>query len=79
LLGEKLGNLREEGYSMRRLWQSARADEIRRTIRRKGCYCTHECFMSTSILFNAWQLAACTSLAAKMALARGWSRLTVSR
>jgi len=52
LLNEKIGNLREKGYNFKELWQSERAESIRRRIRETRCFCTHECFITNNILFN---------------------------
>lgn len=34
-----MGNLRENGYNFREIWQSAEAARIRNSIKRKECYC----------------------------------------
>ncbi len=34
-----MGNLRENGYDFRRIWQSENADRIRASIKRKACFC----------------------------------------
>jgi MoaA/NifB/PqqE/SkfB family radical SAM enzyme len=34
-----MGNLRENNYNFRQIWQSAEAANIRKSIRRKECYC----------------------------------------
>jgi MoaA/NifB/PqqE/SkfB family radical SAM enzyme len=52
LLDEPYGNLREWDYDLPRLWRSARANEVRRKIRKTRCFCTHECFTTLNILFN---------------------------
>ncbi len=49
---EPIGNVRESGYDFRKIWLSPNAEEIRRTIRRTRCHCTHECFASTNVFFN---------------------------
>lgn len=49
---EKFGNLREVDYSFKRLWNSPKADRIRADIRQMECYCTYECFLTNSIIFN---------------------------
>ena len=36
---EPMGNLREVGYDLRRVWRSQRANELRASIRRGECYC----------------------------------------
>jgi radical SAM protein with 4Fe4S-binding SPASM domain len=52
LLDEKLGNIRESGYDMRRLLRSPHAKEVISSIRKDGCFCTHECNFMTNILFS---------------------------
>jgi MoaA/NifB/PqqE/SkfB family radical SAM enzyme len=52
LRDDKLGNVREFDYDFPRLWRSAHARAISRDIVDNKCFCTHECFMSTNILFN---------------------------
>lgn len=52
LRDDKLGNVREFDYDFARLWRSAHARAISKDIIENKCFCTHECFMSTNILFN---------------------------
>ncbi|MBI5101313.1 MAG: radical SAM protein [Nitrospirae bacterium] len=52
ILPKKMGNLREAGYDIRKILESARAKEIIRSIKNKECFCTHECYFLTNILFN---------------------------
>ncbi len=52
LLEKKLGNIREIGYDIKKLLQSRQAREIIRSIRKDGCFCTHECYFMTNILFS---------------------------
>ncbi|MDD5773564.1 MAG: radical SAM protein [bacterium] len=52
LLDKKFGNLRENGYDFNKIWFSPKADEIREYIKKSQCFCTHECFLTTNILFN---------------------------
>ncbi|MEJ2183899.1 MAG: radical SAM/SPASM domain-containing protein [Nitrospirota bacterium] len=47
----RMGNVREADYHMGRLLRTARAREVVKRIR-AGCFCTHECYMMTNILFN---------------------------
>jgi len=74
LINEPLGNLRENDYDMKRVWHSEKADAVRTRIRREKCRCTHECFMSTNILFNPWLLTRCTAMVAKSAICKLLSR-----
>jgi radical SAM protein with 4Fe4S-binding SPASM domain len=48
----KLGNIRDSGYSMKRVAESRRAQNIIHSIQADKCYCTHECYLMTNILFN---------------------------
>lgn len=49
----KMGNLRDSDYDMERILRSPGARSILDFIQRKGCYCSHECYLMTNILFNA--------------------------
>ncbi|MBI4710830.1 MAG: radical SAM protein [Nitrospirae bacterium] len=48
----KLGNVKDNGYDLRRILKTEKAQEIIRLIKNKGCYCTHECYFMVNILFN---------------------------
>ena len=52
LLDAKIGNLRDFDFDFRRLWFSNRAKQVRKGIKDSKCYCTHECFWATNLLFN---------------------------
>ncbi len=52
LLSNKIGNLREVGYDIAKLWEGERARSMRAFIRDTKCFCTHECNMSINLLFN---------------------------
>jgi radical SAM protein with 4Fe4S-binding SPASM domain len=52
LLEKKLGNIRESGYDMKKLLGSGQASDIIRSIRKDDCFCTHECYFMTNILFS---------------------------
>lgn len=52
LLDRSFGNLREGGYDFRKLWRSSRRKRVVKEIARKKCFCTHECSITTNILFN---------------------------
>lgn len=56
LLDEPIGNLREAGYDFPAIWRSAKAAEMRRSIRDTKCFCIHQCFLSNNILFNPWMV-----------------------
>ncbi|MDH4233151.1 MAG: radical SAM protein [Nitrospirota bacterium] len=52
ILTESFGNVRDYNYDMRKVSQSDSAKKIIDSIRNKKCYCTHECYFMTNILFN---------------------------
>lgn len=45
-----IGNLRETSFP--ELWHSAQAGDVRRSIRRKDCFCTTEIFMWSSMVYQ---------------------------
>lgn len=51
-LVEKIGNLREVGLDFGKLWNSPRAEELRRFIGDKKCRCVHSCFIGSSMMFE---------------------------
>ncbi len=51
-LDESFGNIRDYNYSLPELWNSALARQIRTHIQKSRCICTHECFLSVSILLQ---------------------------
>ncbi len=52
MLAESFGNVRENGYDMMQACRSAAAQRVNASIRNNGCFCTHECYFMTNILFN---------------------------
>lgn len=52
ILADKMGNVRDAGYDLRKIFFSEEADRIRAKINRTRCYCSHECYFVTNILFN---------------------------
>jgi len=52
LLSKKLGSIRDYDYDFKRLWEGKRAREVRQWIWKTRCACTHECFLTTNILFS---------------------------
>lgn len=52
LLDKKIGNIRDVNYEIKKLWNSKKADEVRDFIRDTNCFCTHECFYTTNVMFN---------------------------
>jgi MoaA/NifB/PqqE/SkfB family radical SAM enzyme len=51
-LNTPFGNVREAGYDLSKVWESAQAREERENIKNRRCHCTYECTMSSNILFN---------------------------
>jgi MoaA/NifB/PqqE/SkfB family radical SAM enzyme len=49
---ESFGNVRDFGYDMRKVVRSEKAAKVNASIRNKECFCTHECYYMTNILFN---------------------------
>lgn len=52
VLKESFGNVRDYGYDMRRVIRSEKARRVNASVRNKECFCTHECYYMTNILFN---------------------------
>ena len=52
ILSKKMGNIRDADYDIQRILSSKSARDIIRSIARNECYCTHECYFITNILFN---------------------------
>ena len=52
LLDKNMGNVRDNNYDIKKIWNSRKADEIRNFIKETNCFCTHECFYTTNIMFN---------------------------
>lgn len=50
--GMKIGNVRQGNFDLNRLLSTARAKEVIHSIQGNKCYCTHECYFMTNILFN---------------------------
>lgn len=48
----KLGNVRKDGYDLQKMLKTEQAQKVVRSIRDDRCYCTHECYFMTNILFN---------------------------
>jgi radical SAM protein with 4Fe4S-binding SPASM domain len=48
----KMGNVREEGWDVRKLLRRDDARAVLDNIRKKKCWCTHECYHMTNIFFN---------------------------
>jgi radical SAM protein with 4Fe4S-binding SPASM domain len=56
LLDNKMGNLREMGYSLRKILKSKKARDVLRFIKKTKCFCSWECHIQNDIIFNkrAW-------------------------
>jgi len=52
LLSTKIGNIKDYDYNFKKLWKSENATKIIESIKKDKCFCTHECFWTTNILFN---------------------------
>lgn len=52
ILPESLGNVRDNNYNMGKLLQTGKAREMIQRIIENKCFCTHECYFMTNILFN---------------------------
>ena len=52
ILTESFGNVKDYGYDLMKVVRSDRAREVLGAIMREQCYCTHECYFMTNILFN---------------------------
>ncbi len=52
ILTKSLGNVRDFGCDIRKVLKSAAAADAIRYIKEEECYCTHECYFMTNILFN---------------------------
>ncbi|PYQ37288.1 MAG: hypothetical protein DMF55_01555 [Acidobacteria bacterium] len=48
----EIGNIRDFGWSFRKAWFSEKANELRRRVAKRECWCTHSCFMSSSLPFS---------------------------
>jgi radical SAM protein with 4Fe4S-binding SPASM domain len=49
---KKMGNVRDEGYDMVKLLKTEHAQRVVYSIKNNNCFCTHECYFMTNILFN---------------------------
>ena len=48
----EIGNIREFGYSFAKAWFSEKARQMRARVARRECWCTHSCFMTSSLPFS---------------------------
>ena len=47
-----IGNVRDSGYDIKRILEGSKAKKVLKAIYEEGCFCTHECYLMTNILFN---------------------------
>jgi len=52
ILSTSFGNVRDYNYNMKEVVHSEKARPVLDSIFNKRCYCTHECYFITNILFN---------------------------
>jgi len=52
MLSESFGNVREHDYDLMKVLVTSQAKNTLAAIRNQQCYCTHECYFITNILFN---------------------------
>jgi len=52
ILSDSMGNVRDSGYDFPKVFFSEQADRVRAKINKTKCYCSHECYFVTNILFN---------------------------
>ncbi len=52
ILTSSFGNVREFEYDIRKVLRSGNARRVNASIMNNECYCTHECYFMTNILFN---------------------------
>jgi MoaA/NifB/PqqE/SkfB family radical SAM enzyme len=66
ILDKKIGNLRGFDMDLGKLWASDTRRDLVRWVKESNCYCTHECNLTSNILFNPlnW-LRLCTILLKK--------------
>ena len=48
----KMGNVRDNNYDINSMLRSSHARNILASIRENNCFCSHECYLMTNILFN---------------------------
>jgi MoaA/NifB/PqqE/SkfB family radical SAM enzyme len=70
LLNQKIGNVRDFDYDLRKVLNSAEAERIRLHIKESSCACTHECFVNLNLLLHARFLPRIAFNMMKFALAR---------
>jgi radical SAM protein with 4Fe4S-binding SPASM domain len=48
----KMGNVRDSGYDIKEILRSSQTRDILGSIKDHGCFCSHECYLMTNILFS---------------------------
>ncbi len=48
----KMGNVRDNEYNIKEMMRSRQVRNIQSSIRQNGCFCSHECYLMTNILFS---------------------------
>lgn len=54
IISESFGNIRNFKYNLQKAANSENARKILDSIKTNKCFCTHECYFMTNILFNPW-------------------------
>lgn len=52
LCANDMGNIRDYNYNFQKLWKTSIRKEICARIRKEKCFCTHECFITASLIFR---------------------------
>jgi len=52
LIKSHLGNIRDHECSFNKLWKESRRKKIVQHIWQRQCFCTHECFITASLIFS---------------------------
>lgn len=52
LLPDVIANARDVDYDFKKLWSLRNRKEISDKIKKTGCFCTHECFITAGLIFN---------------------------
>jgi radical SAM protein with 4Fe4S-binding SPASM domain len=50
LRDESIGNLKDFGMNLKRMWKNPETRKIRNSIKENKCYCWHQCFLSASVI-----------------------------
>jgi radical SAM protein with 4Fe4S-binding SPASM domain len=48
----KMGNVRDNEYDIKQMLRSRQVRNIRSSIKDSGCFCSHECYLMTNIMFS---------------------------